>query len=310
MEFARPWILILLPLCVLPLVWQRRRTALRFSSFRVLPPDRLSRSLELVERALGTVFLAAAVVSMSEPRTAPQSAVRWTKGARLAFVLDQSASMFSPWSGASDQALEKLTVAKEAIRGFVRQRPGDQAALIGFGKSTILYAPPTSDHRRFLQSLWLLQADLGDTVIDAALLRALELLGEHEGGIASQAVILLSDGAGRLLRPEEIAQLFRAAGITLYWLVIEGGRGAEETMEALMNALGSRGKTFVVGEVNELPQALEAVGKLEHRLIKVEGRTDGRSWTGVARMAALGALLALGVFAFGERTVRRSEPSR
>lgn len=306
MEFLRPGFLVLLPLVLLPLVWRRRRTAFRHSSFVVLPADPLSAALEVGERALAALFIAATVLTLSGPRSAAGREVRWTQGARLVFILDQSASMFSPWSGPGGGGASKVAVAKEAVRRFVEERPGDQFALLGFGKATILYTPPTSDHRRFLETLALLNADLGDTVIDAALLRALGLLADDKGA-ANRAVILLSDGAGRLRGAEEIAQLFRAENVTVYWLVIEGGRGPDERMSAFMDALGARGRTFVVGEVNELPDALAEVGRLEERLVRVEARREGRSWARATTWAAFGALLALGVFAFGERAARRPE---
>lgn len=305
MEFARPWLLVLLPLCLLPVWWRRQRTAVRYSSFVVLPPDPVSRALELLERGLGVTFVAATVLGASGPASAPSREVSWTRGARLVFVLDQSASMFSPWSGTGGEGAPKLAVAKQAIREFAQRRPGDQLALIGFGRSSILYSPLTSDHRRFVQTLGLMNSDLRDTVIDAALLRALFLLEGEGSGVTSQAVILVSDGAGRVLRPDEIGQRFRSLGVDLYWVVIEGGRTGDESLERLMSALGPRGKTFVVGDVNELPRALESIGKLERRLVKVERWVGERSWTRFCRLVALGALLVLAAFAFGERRARK-----
>lgn len=307
MEFAHPWALALLPLALVPILWRRRRTALRFSSFRALPPDPLSRALELAERTLGVLFVTAAALAVSGPRTTPHPTEEWTRGARLVFVVDQSASMFSPWSGAPEPATTKIAVAKEAIREFVDRRRSDEVALIGFGKATILYAPPTADRGRFLETLGLLQTDLGDTVIDNALLRALRLLDGDEDGSAREAVVLLSDGAGRMREPEAIAQEFRAAGVGVYWLRIEGGGGADEKMHAFMDILGARGRTFVVGEVNELPQALETIGRIESRLLRAEGWTEGRTWTTAFRTASLAALLLLGVFAFGDRAARERD---
>lgn len=309
MEFAHPWALALLPLAVVPILWRRRRTALRFSSFRALPRDPLSRALELAERALGVVFVAAAVLGVSGPRTTPHPTERWTRGARLVFVVDQSASMFSPWSGAPEPVRTKIAVAKDAIREFVDRRRSDEVALIGFGKSTILYAPPTADRGRFLETLGLLQSDLGDTVIDNALLRALEILDDGRDGVAREAVVLLSDGAGRMREPEAIAQQFRVAGVGVYWLRIEGGAGSEEGMDTFMANLGDRGRAFVVGAVNELPEALETIGRIESRLLRAEGWTEGRTWSTALRATAVAALLLLGAFAFGEGAARGRAPA-
>jgi mxaC protein len=304
-EFARPWLLALAPLALVPLLWRRRRSAERFSSFLVLPGDPLSRVLALAERGLGALAVAATVLSLAEPRTPPRRAERWVYGARIVFVLDQSASMFSPWvgEGRAENPASKLDVAKDAIRAFVRTRPGDQVALLGFGRSSILYAPLTTDDARVVRALGLVNSDLRDTVIDAALLRALELLTAGDGASpASDAVVLLSDGAGRMLAPEEIARRFRDAGVRLYWLVVEGGAGPDPAMAAFVQALAAHGRTFVLGAVNEMDAALREIGRLERRLVRVETWTEGRSWTLTARGTALAALLLLGVFAFGERT--------
>lgn len=302
MEVLRPWAMPLLLLALVPLLWRRRRSAVRWSSFLVLPPDRLSRSLEAVERCLGAAFVVAAIVGIAEPRTGPTTARRWSQGARLVFVVDQSASMFSPWSGEGGGAT-KIAVAREAIRGFVERRPGDRLALVGFGRSSVVYAPLSADERRFLATLDLLNADFGDTVIDAALLRALGLLEADEGS-GSQAVILLSDGAGRLRQPERISALFRTAGVRLYWLVIEGGRNPEPALAALLVSLGEGGRTFRVGGVNELPAALDEVGRIERRPMRVESRREGTALAHAARWAALGCLLLLGAFALGGRAGR------
>lgn len=298
MELLRPWALLLLPLALVPLLWRHRRSALRYSSFVVLPGDRLSLALERVERGLGVAFVVAATLGIAEPRTPVGVATGWGEGAKLIFVLDQSASMFSPWSG-SREGVTKITAAREAIRELATRRRGDRMALIGFGKSPVVYATLAADRDRFLRALGLLHADLGDTVIDTALLRALGLLEAAGEGAGSRVVILLSDGAGRLSGPVELANRFLAAGVSLHWLVVEGGRDASEGMGTLMSVLGSQGRHFRLGEVSELPAALEAVARLESKPMRVQRTEGGRRVSGAARWLAVGCLLGLGAFAIG-----------
>jgi len=298
-EFARASFLALLPLALLPLVWPRRRRAVRYSSLGLVPPDRTSRWLEWGEKVLGAVFVIAMTMSLSGPQTPARTATSWRTGARVVFVLDQSASMFSPWRGPQG-GRTKLTVAKEAIRTFVAGRH-DEVALIGFGRSSIVYLQPTFDHERLLRSLELQEQNLGDTVIDAALERALDLLEARVDPIPSQAVVFLSDGAGRLRDPEGIAERFRTGGVRLYWVEIEGGDPPDPAVEALLHKLEPLGQRFVVGTSNELPKAFHAIGELERSPIRFTLRTARHEWERPARWVAAACLGLLAFFAAGER---------
>ncbi len=299
LEFRDSIFLALLPLALLPLVWPRRRRAVRYSSLAILPTDRTSRWLEWGERALGAAFVISMVTSLSGPRSLVRTATGWQTGARVVFVLDQSASMFSPWGGPQG-GRTKLAVAKEAIRAFVAGRH-DEVALIGFGRSSIVYLRLTFDHERLLRSLELQEQNLGDTVIDAALERALDLLEERADPIPSQAVVLLSDGAGRMRDPEGLAERFRTNGIRLYWVQIEGGDPPDPAVETLLTHLGPGGRRFVVGTTNELPKALHAIGALERSPIRLTLQTVRQEWERLARWVAATCLGLLAFFAAGER---------
>lgn len=310
MEFAHPWFLGLLPLCLLPLLAPRRQAAWRYSSLRVLPPDPLSSALSRLERSLGAIFLAAGSVSLAEPRLAVPVEGRWTYGARLVFVIDQSGSMFSPWKGWGLQGPSKLEVARRAVEAFVAARPGDLVGLVGFGRSPVVYTPLTADTRRLREALQLVRADLGDTILDAALLRGLDVLRRWPDAAPGQAVVLLSDGAGRVLEPHALAEEFRFAGARLYWLLIEGGPTPEPAMHRLMEALGPAGTTLPVGTNDELSLALQALGRIESRPIRVPRAGQGASHAPVARAVALVALLAVAAFALGGRPARPSARRR
>ncbi|MEW6046129.1 MAG: VWA domain-containing protein [Bacillota bacterium] len=312
MEFARPWFLVLVPLSLLPLLWRRRWTVRPFSSFLVLPRDRLSEFMARLERVLGALYVAAAVLSLAEPRSPPRTTMHWTRGARLAFVLDQSASMFAPWSGSKGAgSSNKVAIALEAIARFSERRPNDAVGLIGFGESSILYAYPTTDHSRLTEALELVQSDLGGTVIDSALLRALDVLKQEADGVGSQAVVLLSDGEGRVLQPEALARRFIDEDVDLYWLLIDGGAVPASGMRGLMGALGPRGRTFVVSEISGMQLALDAIGRLANHPIRVRRWSEGRAWAEPVRVAALACLLCLGVFALGGRAAPgRERPQR
>jgi hypothetical protein len=287
MELTRPYWLVLLPLALVPLL-RRRSGRIRFSSLQVVPDDPASRFLDRLERGLQALWIGLVVLGLSGPRFEGLSSVRWRRGTRLVFVVDQSASMFAPWRGRSRNP-PKLDVAHRAIASFLEAFPGGRWALIGFGRAPVVYTSGTSDPGRFLQILRLQRADFGDTVIDAAMARALVLGGDFS------AVVLLSDGAGRMESPEALAHRFREAQKRVYWLVIEGAEAPESGMERFMAALGPWGETLRATTVSELHRALQVIGLREMRPMPVPG-SRGMDGTRLCYAGAVGILLVLGLF--------------
>jgi len=241
-----------------------------------------------LERGLSVLWIGLVVLGLSGPQFERFSLIRWTPGTRLVFVVDQSASMFAPWRGRSRNP-QKIDVAHQAIASFLEAFPRGRWALVGFGRAPVVYTSGTSDPKGFLQILRLQRADFGDTVIDVAMARALAIARDF------QAVVLLSDGAGRVESPEALARRFREAQKRVYWIVIEGSEAPESDMERFMAALGPWGETLRVTTVSDLRQALQAIGRREMRPMQVmEAR--GVDGTRLCYTGAVGILLVLAVF--------------
>lgn len=287
MELTHPHWLILLPAVFIPIL-RRRPGQTRFSSFLVLPDDRSSRILDWVERILSAIFIGLVVLGLSGPRLTGFSMTQWASGTSLIFVVDQSASMFVPWRGHRRNPL-KIDVAHRAIAAFLEAFPHGQWALVGFGRAPVVYTLRTSDPQRFLQTLSLQRGDFGDTVIDTALARALAIADGF------QAIVLLSDGAGRMESPEALARRFREVRKRLYWLVIEGSESPEPGMERLMAVLGPWGETVRMKTIRDLHRALKTIGLRETRPMGVT-RVQNIDGTRLCYIVALGILLALGIF--------------
>ncbi|GBC85361.1 hypothetical protein HRbin11_01810 [bacterium HR11] len=302
MEFARPYWLGLLPLVLVPLALPRR-AAFRFPTLRVVPGDPASRVLEWVERGLGAVFIVGIVLGLSEPRLVFRPRLRWVHGVQVVFVVDQSASMFAPWQGRWTNP-PKIDVAHRALGAFLDAFPTGRWALVGFGRAPVVYTAGTSDPHHFRQVLRFQRADFGDTVIDTALQRALALAVAGD----FSAVVLLSDGAGRVQAPDALARAFQEAHRRLYWITVQGPEEPVPEMFRLMTELGPWGTTVRVSTGGALGSALRSVGLRERRLMalapsqSLDGRRLGWTLAGVA-------LLGLGGLGFSRRSLWDSRGS-
>ncbi|MCS7311357.1 MAG: VWA domain-containing protein [Acidobacteria bacterium] len=302
MEFARPYWLALLPLVLVPLALSRR-AAFRFPTLGVVPRDPASQVLEWVERGLGAIFVVGIVLGLSEPQRVLRPRLRWVHGVQVVFVVDQSASMFAPWHGRWTNPL-KIDVAHRALAEFLDAFPTGRWALVGFGRTPVVYTAGTSDPHHFRQVLRFQRADFGDTVIDTALQRALELTVAGD----FSAVVLLSDGAGRVQDPDALARAFQAAHRRLYWIAVQGPEEPIPEMFRLMTELGPWGATIPVSTGGSLGSALRSIGLRERRLMaltpsqSLDGRRFGWTLAGVA-------LLGLGGLGFSWRSVWASRGS-
>jgi mxaC protein len=125
MAFSHPWLLWLLPLALLPLVFQRAHSK-NYSWLDMLPADPLSDLLGLILKALAVLTLLFVVLGLSAPHTNQQQVERIGVGAQIGLVLDRSASMDDPFSGMVGTVGEnKSAAAARLITQFVQSRQND-----------------------------------------------------------------------------------------------------------------------------------------------------------------------------------------
>jgi mxaC protein len=92
LAFEHPWVLILLPLALLPLL-RRRRDTLAFPSVSWLPPDRIGQIIGWLWPVFAVLALASSIVALAQPGR-PQTLVQRTgTGAEVLVLLDRSRSM-------------------------------------------------------------------------------------------------------------------------------------------------------------------------------------------------------------------------
>jgi len=224
MDFARPLLLLLLPLVGVAmwarLRWGGERTALRHSYLTLLVPTRnplrvrLSRGLPWVSG----VALALLVVAAAGPRQSHSSEDIEGEGIDIVLSLDISGSMRS----LDFQPQDRLGAAKQVIRKFIAGRPHDRIGLVVFAARAFTQCPLTLDHPVLSGFLDEIQVGLVDdgTAIGLGLATAVARL-KHSTS-PSRTVILLTDGVNNVptLEPETAARLAKSLNVRVYTVAI------------------------------------------------------------------------------------------
>ena len=223
MSFSVPWVLWLLPLAALPLVLERTHSR-SYSWLEMLPRDRLSDLINIVLKALAVLALLFIILGVAAPHTNEQHVERIGVGAQIGLVLDRSASMDDPFSGSTDGRVgeTKSAAASRLITDFVKSRQNDMFGMITFSNSA-MYVLPLSENReailaavRATSGNSLFQTNIGSGLTSAA------GLFDKVPDSGSRAVILLSDGAGRIDADtqQKIRDWFERMELSLYWIVL------------------------------------------------------------------------------------------
>src|SRR5262245_19418533 len=103
MSFDAPWLLLLLPLALLPL-WAVPGAALANAWIDTLPRDGASSALSWLLRAAAVLALAALVVGIAGPYRPEVPVERIGRGAEIVLVLDRSRSMDQGFAGSRPAA--------------------------------------------------------------------------------------------------------------------------------------------------------------------------------------------------------------
>jgi Ca-activated chloride channel homolog len=169
------WPLALLSLLLIPIllgiyVWQlrkKRRSAVRFSSIdliRASIPNR-SKWRRHIPAALFLLGLSGVGVATARPQA---KALVPTTRTSIILTLDVSRSMC-----ADDVDPNRITVAQEAARVFIRDQPGGtRIGLVAFSGFAEVIVAPTTDKQALLKAVDALTTSRG-TVIGAAILKSL-----------------------------------------------------------------------------------------------------------------------------------------
>jgi mxaC protein len=232
-DFLHPWLLLLLPLALVPLL-RRRRDALAFSHVGWLPHDRVGRIAGWLLRACAVVAMASGIVALAGPGRSQLQVTRTGEGAEILVLMDRSRSMdvrMLPANWRSIHPLNRLAhlsrgrpkaeVARELLSQFVARRPADRFALMFFSTRPLSAVP-------FTQRDEMVQAGiaaggtgrgLSNTDLGRALLAAIDQFEPREY-TGSRIILLVSDGGA--FTTEDVQRRIRSGlernRISLYWM--------------------------------------------------------------------------------------------
>lgn len=225
------WWLWLVPLALLFFVYSfRARTRLlrRFAGSRLLPllTPRLSRTRQVARAGLVLVGLAAALLSLAEPRWGYTWQEVERRGVDIVVALDVSDSMLVEDAEAGG-GLSRLERARREIVDLLRLMEGDRIGLVAFSGTAFIECPLTLDYGAaeiFLNGLDTDLIPIKGTDLGAAIRTSLEAF---EGSShSSKAIILITDGED--LAGEGLAAVGEAeqAGVRIFTIGIGSGDGS------------------------------------------------------------------------------------
>lgn len=225
MRWEYPWLLLLL-LLVPVLAWRARRPAARRSAVLWV---RVVASLgggprAVVVQAVGLLpwlALVLCLLAFARPQQGIRQSETETRGVDIVLAIDVSPSM-----RAEDfRPRNRLYVAKQTARDFIKQRLHDRVGLVAFAGTAFTQCPLTLDHEVLLELLDGLDFGMVEdgTAIGMGLATAVARL--RESRTPSKVVVLLTDGQNNrgAIDPLTGAELARAFGIKVYTVL--AGRG-------------------------------------------------------------------------------------
>jgi len=313
MTFSFPWVLWLLPLAFIPLLF--KEASLQYYSWNeMLPKDNLSKIIALILKFIATLILIFIIIGLSAPHTRQQEIEKIGIGAQIGLVLDRSASMDDPFAGNDPSKVGEMKSAAAArlITDFVQSRANDMIGMVSFSNSA-MYVLPLTDNKNAIVSA--VRATAGNalfqTNIGSGLTTGAELFNKVPDS-GSRAMILLSDGAGRIdaATQEKIKDWFGRFKISLYWIVLRqpGGISIFNTSfkarddEALppqielnefFKTLNSPFQAYEAEDPKTLQKAIEDINQKEKKAIKYFEKIPGQDYSTHCFVAAILMMIVL-----------------
>jgi len=313
MRFASPWyLLLLIPFIAVFLLHRRgslwREPELPVSSvaLAVPPTAGLRARVAGIWPALRPIAVLLLVLAAARPQGGREVRQVVSQGIDIMLAIDLSGSMRSE----DFQPKNRLYVAKQVAKEFVKGREQDRIGLVAFAAQSELISPLTLDYEglaALIEGLDFGQLPDG-TAVGAAIAQSAERLRRAPG--KSKVLILLTDGINNAgaVDPITAARLAKAVGVRIY-AIGAGIKGAapfpvddpllgrhyvmvtsevdEATLRAVANETG--GRFFRATSAELLAQIYREIGALE------PSRVETRSYTRWAELGPIALALAAGL---------------
>ena len=225
MRFEDVWFLLLFALLPLYHRFGGKRPTLIFptvSSVRqVRPPLRVR--LRYLPNLFKFIALALIIVALARPQAANREREVSTKGTDILLALDLSGSM----QAEDFKPNNRLHVAKEVLKGFIKGRKSDRIGLVAFAGQAYTMSPLTLDYGILLPLIDNLEIGRFEdgTAIGMAIAEGIKRLKDSEA--ETKIIILLTDGDNNSgnIDPLTAARAAKALGVKIYAVGVgrEGG---------------------------------------------------------------------------------------
>ncbi len=280
MEFANPWLLLLIPLVVLPwfvfaLVRHKRRSAVMRFSFGAHLKD-APRSMRVILRWLPDfirfIVLSLLVAALAGPRIPSDDVPIHKEGIDIVLAFDISTSMMAMDFEPSD----RFTVARETMQSFIDGRKDDRLGLVVFSGEAFTQCPLTLDYsvlKNIMSQIRMGVIEDG-TAIGDALGVAINRLRNSEA--RSKVVVLLTDGdnnAGKL-DPRQAARMAAELGIRVHTIQVGRGGVVPYPVEVTDPFTGQSRRVVRKARVDVDPQLLRDIAETTKGMYRVAADSE------------------------------------
>jgi len=297
MEILNPWAFALLPIALLPF-WLKSHQGKVYTWLELMPEDQFSDRVNLAVKVIAALLLASIVIALTSPRGHDEKLQRKGKGAQIVMVIDRSVSMDHPFAGdTSGHAAEiKSDAARRLITQFVDSRPDDMTGVVGFTNAA-LYGIKITTNRDAIHSAIdaATSPSLSQTNIGAGLTEGVGLFDKIESS-GSRAIILLSDGAGKLSPRVKflLSQRLKSRKLSIYWIMLrEPGEPSIYSKEVYaedrvpnsivlhkyFQSLGLKYKAYEADNPETLQSAIKDIDVSEKKAIKYSEMIAGYDYS-------------------------------
>lgn len=312
MTFSFPWVLWFLPLAFIPLIF--KETSLQYYSWNeMIPKDYLSSIITIILKFIATLILITIIIGLSGPHSQQREIEKIGIGAQIGLVLDRSASMDDPFAGNDQTKIGEVKSAAAArlITDFVNSRTNDMMGMVTFSNSAMYILPLTDNKNAIIGAVKATAGNaLFQTNIGSGLTAGAELFKKVPDS-GSRAVILLSDGAGRIdaATQEKIKDWFDRLKISLYWIVLrqpdsisifnsfkakdDEALPPQIELNEFFKTLPTPFKAYEAEDPKTLQKAIDDINQKERKLIKYFEKIPGQDFSAHCFVTAALLMIAL-----------------
>lgn len=222
------------------------------------------------------------VLALAQPREVGDWVVPPAEGRDMVLLIDTSLTMsirdfaaHDPKLG--DREVDRMSVLKDTLSGFIQGRAGDRFGVIVFGSEVATLTPPTFDRAHAIAQIQRIQVGMAgnDTALGDALGMALKQVRTRR---LRPALILVSDGADNnagTLTPAEALAVAHQAGVAIHALQFgsdpyAAGRAepaGHDPQPGLADlARLTQGQYFSIHSATDATRVMHAIDKIEPTL--------------------------------------------